>query len=116
MAGVYDPGHQFLARNHQVNGNPGFWIITPLTLSDGTSVLVNRGWIPTDSADQQQSPAIRRRRPAGWRSPGGSSSPRPRATPASATSPPGCRPARSAWSTPTRWPPRPACCAAATPR
>ncbi|NUP46044.1 MAG: SURF1 family protein [Catenulispora sp.] len=58
LVGVYDPGHQFLARNHQVNGNPGFWVVTPLTLSDGTSVLVNRGWIPTVSTDQQQSPAI----------------------------------------------------------
>lgn len=58
LVGVYDPGHQFLARNHQVNGNPGFWVVTPLTLSDGTSVLVNRGWIPTVSTDQQQSPPI----------------------------------------------------------
>ncbi|GAA1955171.1 SURF1 family protein [Catenulispora subtropica] len=58
LSGTYDTAHQFLARNHQVNGNPGFWVITPLTLTDGTSVLVNRGWIPTESADQQQSPAI----------------------------------------------------------
>ena len=58
LAGVYDRGHQFLARNHQVNGNPGFWVISPLTLSDGSSVLVNRGWIPTVSTDQQQSPDI----------------------------------------------------------
>ncbi|NUR31732.1 MAG: SURF1 family protein [Catenulispora sp.] len=58
LSGAYDPGHQFLARNHQVSGNPGFWVITPLTLADGSSVLVNRGWIPTVGADPQASPAI----------------------------------------------------------
>jgi cytochrome oxidase assembly protein ShyY1 len=58
LAGAYDPGHQFLARNHQVSGTPGFWVITPLTLTDGSSVLVNRGWIPTVSADSQDSPTV----------------------------------------------------------
>jgi cytochrome oxidase assembly protein ShyY1 len=58
LVGTYDTAHQFLARNHQENGNPGFFVITPMTLADGTSVLVNRGWIPTVSSDEQQSPAI----------------------------------------------------------
>lgn len=58
LVGTFDTAHQFLARNHQENGNPGFYVITPLTLADGTSVLVNRGWIPTVSSDEQESPAI----------------------------------------------------------
>jgi cytochrome oxidase assembly protein ShyY1 len=58
LVGTFDTAHQFLARNHQENGNPGFWVITPMTLADRTSVLVNRGWIPTASSDDQQSPAI----------------------------------------------------------
>lgn len=58
LVGTFDPAHQFLARNHQENGNPGFWAITPMTLGDGTSILVNRGWIPTASSNDQQSPAI----------------------------------------------------------
>ncbi|MBW8806291.1 MAG: SURF1 family protein [Catenulisporales bacterium] len=58
LAGTYDAGHQFLARNHQVSGNPGFWVITALRLADGTAVLINRGWIPTVTTDQQQSPPI----------------------------------------------------------
>ena len=58
LVGTFDPAHQFLARNHQENGNPGFWVITPMTLGDGTSVLVNRGWIPTASSSDQQSPVI----------------------------------------------------------
>lgn len=58
LVGTYDTAHQFLARNHQYSGNPGFYVITPLTLKDGTSVLVNRGWIPTVASDEQQSPPI----------------------------------------------------------
>lgn len=58
LVGTFDTAHQFLARNHQENGNPGFWVITPMTLADGTSVLVNRGWIPTVGSDEQQSPPI----------------------------------------------------------
>jgi cytochrome oxidase assembly protein ShyY1 len=57
LVGTFDASHQFLARNHQNSGNPGFYVITALTLKDGTSILVNRGWIPT-LADQQQSPPI----------------------------------------------------------
>ena len=58
LVGTFDTGHQFLARNHQNSGNPGFYVITALTLGDGTSVLVNRGWIPTIASDEQQSPTI----------------------------------------------------------
>jgi len=58
LVGTFDTAHQFLARNHQENGNPGFYVVTPLTLGDGTAVLVNRGWIPTVDSDEQQSPVI----------------------------------------------------------
>ncbi|ARM91538.1 surfeit locus 1 family protein (plasmid) [Rhizobium sp. CIAT894] len=35
---------------------PGYWVMTPLMLADGTSILVNRGFVPTDRRD----PASRR--------------------------------------------------------
>ncbi|MGO7988031.1 SURF1 family protein [Rhizobium leguminosarum] len=35
---------------------PGYWVMVPLTLADGTSILVNRGFVPTDRRD----PATRR--------------------------------------------------------
>ncbi|MBB3914741.1 SURF1 family protein [Rhizobium fabae] len=35
---------------------PGYWVMTPLRLADGTSILVNRGFVPTDRRD----PASRR--------------------------------------------------------
>ncbi|RUM03756.1 SURF1 family protein [Rhizobium chutanense] len=35
---------------------PGYWVMTPLTLTDGTSILINRGFVPIDRRD----PASRR--------------------------------------------------------
>jgi surfeit locus 1 family protein len=35
---------------------PGFWVLTPLRTADGTTVLVNRGFVPPDRRD----PATRR--------------------------------------------------------
>ncbi|MBY5435440.1 SURF1 family protein [Rhizobium leguminosarum] len=35
---------------------PGYWVMTPLTLADGTAILVNRGFVPTERRD----PASRR--------------------------------------------------------
>lgn len=58
VSGTYDAAHQFAARNHQENGNPGFWVVTPLVSSDGTAVLVNRGWIPTLASDATSTPPI----------------------------------------------------------
>ncbi|MBY5893608.1 SURF1 family protein (plasmid) [Rhizobium ruizarguesonis] len=35
---------------------PGYWVMAPLTLADGTSILINRGFVPTERRD----PASRR--------------------------------------------------------
>ncbi len=34
--------------NRQMNGHPGFFVVTPLQLADGTAVAVQRGWQPRD--------------------------------------------------------------------
>jgi len=53
--GTYDPEGQALLRSRDLEGDPGFWVLTPLDLGDGTAVVVNRGWIPfeveTDGSD-----------------------------------------------------------------
>ena len=38
--------------NRQMNGRPGFFVLTPLLLPDGSAVVVQRGWQPRDAADR----------------------------------------------------------------
>jgi len=50
--GEYDFDHQVALRNQvrpRMTGNdPGFTLITPLLLEDGSAVMVERGWIPKE--------------------------------------------------------------------
>jgi surfeit locus 1 family protein len=46
VAGTYAPDQEVLVRNRTNNGVPGYWVLTPLIQSDGTAVVVNRGWVP----------------------------------------------------------------------
>jgi cytochrome oxidase assembly protein ShyY1 len=48
--GHYDTAHQFAVRNRSQNENAGWYVVTPLVLSDGTAVLVNQGWIATSNS------------------------------------------------------------------
>lgn len=44
--GVYEPGDELLLRSRSLNGRPGWHVLTPLALSDGSRLLVDRGWVP----------------------------------------------------------------------
>jgi surfeit locus 1 family protein len=46
LAGTFDARHQFLLDNISHEGAPGYQVLTPLTLGDGSHLLVNRGWLP----------------------------------------------------------------------
>ncbi len=47
IAGHYDQHHQFLIDNQIVNGQAGYFVMTPLVLAGmNKAVLVNRGWVP----------------------------------------------------------------------
>ena len=46
LTGRYDPVHQFVLDNRSRDGRPGYEVLTPLVLTDGRAVLVNRGWLP----------------------------------------------------------------------
>lgn len=57
VTGRYDPDHQVVLRNQYYDNQIGYFLLTPLLLSDGSALLVERGWIPAAGNDT----------PAGWR-------------------------------------------------
>lgn len=45
--------------NRQMNGRVGFFVVTPLRLADGaTVVLVQRGWVPRNFEDRNRVPTV----------------------------------------------------------
>ena len=44
--GVFDASAEVLLRGQARAGSPGFDVLTPLLLEDGTTILVDRGWVP----------------------------------------------------------------------
>lgn len=59
IVGRWVPSHTVFLENRQMNGQPGFLMVTPLQL-DGQpdAVLVQRGWAPRDLRDRQIVPAV----------------------------------------------------------
>ncbi|TFC20773.1 SURF1 family protein [Cryobacterium algoritolerans] len=47
MTGTYLKANQLIVRNRPLNIHPGFEVLTPLRLDDGTVFIVDRGWLPT---------------------------------------------------------------------
>jgi surfeit locus 1 family protein len=52
VAGRWSDRHTVYLDNRQMGGRPGFFVVTPLLLPDGTAVLVQRGWQPRDFQDR----------------------------------------------------------------
>lgn len=50
LTGTYLEEEQVLVRNRPRNGQPGFEVLTPLQLADGSVFVVDRGWLPTGNA------------------------------------------------------------------
>lgn len=63
LEGEYLIDEQLLVRTRPLNGRPGFEVLTPLLLDDGTVFVVDRGWLPVGSA--QDSPDVVPAPPAG---------------------------------------------------
>jgi len=57
--GRYDDRHLMLVRNRPNNGVFGYHVVVPLELADGSSLLVDRGWIPNGrtAAEPPRTPA-----------------------------------------------------------
>lgn len=58
LRGRFDHSRSVWLDNRPLDGRPGFWVVSPLHLADGTIVLVNRGWVARDLADRARRPAI----------------------------------------------------------
>jgi cytochrome oxidase assembly protein ShyY1 len=54
MTGTYMVDEQLLVRSRPYGGRPGFEVLTPLRLEDGSIFIVDRGWVPT--GEEQDSP------------------------------------------------------------
>lgn len=48
LVGHWSAAHTVYLDNRQMHGRPGFFVLTPLRLADGSAVLVQRGWLPRD--------------------------------------------------------------------
>ncbi|MFM7025889.1 MAG: SURF1 family protein, partial [Limnohabitans sp.] len=58
LKGVWLTGHTVYLDNRQMNGRPGFYVVTPLRLQDSDTVLlVQRGWVPRNFQDRTALPA-----------------------------------------------------------
>ncbi|BEU95467.1 SURF1 family protein [Acidovorax sp. DW039] len=65
LEGRWLPEHTVYLDNRQMNGRPGFFVLTPLLLHDAPVVLlVQRGWIPRNFQDRTQLPQVET--PSGW--------------------------------------------------
>lgn len=56
VQGTYDHDNEFHLVNRALNGKAGINIVTPLTLSGGGTILVNRGWVPFEARDASLRP------------------------------------------------------------
>lgn len=52
LQGRWLPEHTIYLENRQMQGRPGFFVLTPLKLPAGDAVLVQRGWLPRDMLDR----------------------------------------------------------------
>ena len=52
ISGIWLEQHTIHLENRQMNGRPGFFTLTPLLLSDGSAVIVQRGWQPRHIQDR----------------------------------------------------------------
>lgn len=59
LRGRWLPEHTVYLENRQMQGRPGFFVLTLFALEDGTAVAVQRGWLPRDPLDRTrvQAPA-----------------------------------------------------------
>ncbi|MCU1455729.1 MAG: hypothetical protein JWN46_3875 [Acidimicrobiales bacterium] len=63
LRGTYRADQEVLVRGRSQDSAPGSWVLTPLTQPDGTTAIVNRGWIANSGGVESV--------PAAYRAPSG---------------------------------------------
>ena len=58
LQGHWKPEHTVFLDNRQMNGRMGFYVLTPLQLSDQAVVWVQRGWVPRHFNDRTELPVV----------------------------------------------------------
>lgn len=58
VQGRWQREHTVFLDNRQMNGRPGFFVLTPLELGPGDAVLVQRGWAPRHRLDRALLPEV----------------------------------------------------------
>lgn len=58
LAGRWLADRTIYLENRQMDGHPGFFVLTPLELARGDAVLVQRGWAPRDIRDRTLVPTV----------------------------------------------------------
>lgn len=58
LEGRWLAAHSIYLDNRQMNGRPGFFLVTPLLIGTGDAVLVQRGWLPRHSRDRERLAAV----------------------------------------------------------
>jgi surfeit locus 1 family protein len=56
LEGRWLDSYTVFLENRQMNGAPGYYVVTPLLLDDGDAVVVQRGWLPRDPQDRTRLP------------------------------------------------------------
>jgi surfeit locus 1 family protein len=58
LTGEWVTAHTVFLMNRTMDERSGFYVMTPLRLPDGSTVIVQRGWIPRDDANPMKVPAL----------------------------------------------------------
>jgi surfeit locus 1 family protein len=59
VRGRWVAAHTVFLDNRQMNGRPGFFVVTPLQLEGrAEAMLVQRGWVPRDAAERTRLPEL----------------------------------------------------------
>ncbi|MBL0719205.1 SURF1 family protein [Piscinibacter sp. Jin2] len=56
VEGRWLPEHTVFLENRQMDGQPGFFVLTPLLLPSGDALVIQRGWAPRHRLDRSLTP------------------------------------------------------------